>query len=402
MDVFVFKVTPQIENVAMEELTELGLTEATQVGPGLLLVRSCLPLESCKLPHSVESIFAYVGEIQELPAEKDSAILKMEEEPQQFDWSTAIALWRRFYPNNFSMAMPLTFRSSAERTGIHTFKSPDVEAAIGYAFQTATAQDKFKVSLKKFDIEVFSFAFENRVLIGLSLRRDIGFAKNRIWSELGLETPRTALKPSLAYCLARMARIQPGEVVLDPMGGAGTICIEGAFSWNRSYFVTGDVETVSASLASAIVASNNVQSNTTVALWDAKRMPLRDRCVDVIICDLPFGERHGSHVNNSRLYPKALSELKRVLRDSGRCYLMTIEHKLMNNLLNHQLWKPEPFYRWRLESRIPVNVGGYQAYIYHLTKELVTEVGPMPLPSEAKKKWSKKKKSTPAEDRTEQ
>jgi tRNA G10 N-methylase Trm11 len=40
--------------------------------------------------------------------------------------------------------------------------------------------------------------------------------------------------------------------------------------------------------------------------WDATRLPLRDRSVDVVVSDVPYGKRHGSKEDNRRLYPHLL------------------------------------------------------------------------------------------------
>jgi hypothetical protein len=46
---------------------------------------------------------------------------------------------------------------------------------------------------------------------------------------------RTALQTYIAHSLARLARIQPGMVVVDPMCGGGTIAIEAALAYPGTY-----------------------------------------------------------------------------------------------------------------------------------------------------------------------
>lgn len=45
-----------------------------------------------------------------------------------------------------------------------------------------------------------------------------------------------------AYGLARFARLQPGDLVVDPMGGVGTIPIEASQTWPHVRYISGDID----------------------------------------------------------------------------------------------------------------------------------------------------------------
>lgn len=51
------------------------------------------------------------------------------------------------------------------------------------------------------------------------------------------------------------------------------------------------------------------------------QLPLRTSSVDVVISDMPFGKRCGSHGINAKLYPSLLKEMHRVLRKGPRSLL---------------------------------------------------------------------------------
>lgn len=68
--------------------------------------------------------------------------------------------------------------------------------------------------------------------------------------------------------------------------------------------------------------------------WDVYCLPLRDACVDHIVTDLPFGKKIGSKERNMFLYPKALKEMARVCRPSGRAILLTHHKEAMKKALN--------------------------------------------------------------------
>jgi tRNA G10 N-methylase Trm11 len=58
--------------------------------------------------------------------------------------------------------------------------------------------------------------------------------------------------------------------------------------------------------------------NVEIVQWNAGRIPLRDRSVDIIICDMPFGMKHGNYRQNRKLYPIFFSEVARILSENGK------------------------------------------------------------------------------------
>jgi tRNA G10 N-methylase Trm11 len=86
----------------------------------------------------------------------------------------------------------------------------------------------------------------------------------------------------------------------------------------------GDVD--AGALAAALV---NAGRQPVLARWDATRLPLRDRCVDVVITNPPYGRQHEALPGIERLYGRAMREAARVLRPDGRCVVLTGEPDAM-------------------------------------------------------------------------
>jgi 23S rRNA G2445 N2-methylase RlmL len=51
------------------------------------------------------------------------------------------------------------------------------------------------------------------------------------------------LKPSIAYCMCRIANIQAGDVVMDPMCGVGTIILEAGIIYISSHSLSQNERT---------------------------------------------------------------------------------------------------------------------------------------------------------------
>ena len=84
----------------------------------------------------------------------------------------------------------------------------------------------------------------------------------------------------------RLANIQPGELVCDPMCGGGSIPIEGALAFKQGFYFAGDFheKAVERTKDNLKAFSNRIPSDGIQ--WDVTNIPLRDNCLDVLISDL--------------------------------------------------------------------------------------------------------------------
>ena len=84
----------------------------------------------------------------------------------------------------------------------------------------------------------------------------------------------------------RLANIQPGEIVCDPMCGGGSIPIEGALAFNQGFFFGGDFHEKASERTGNNLKHHNRKLQTDCIQWDATNIPMRDNCVDVLVSDL--------------------------------------------------------------------------------------------------------------------
>ncbi|MGH8880590.1 MAG: TRM11 family SAM-dependent methyltransferase [Stackebrandtia sp.] len=129
--------------------------------------------------------------------------------------------------------------------------------------------------------------------------------------------------PVIASVMVRLAKIEAGQTVLDPMCGAGTLLAtaEAMASGARLLGSDHDRRWVRAT-------RDNIAAAAKLWRGDARKLPLADGSVDRMVANLPFGKRVGSHTGNKTLYPAVLGELARVLTAKGRAVLLTEDKRL--------------------------------------------------------------------------
>ncbi len=142
-----------------------------------------------------------------------------------------------------------------------------------------------------------------------------------------------SLRPTVAAAMVRLADLKPGQTVLDPMCGAGTLLAEAILyakarrthdgePWTV-HVLGGDIE---AAHARAAAANLSRFGDLRPLPWDARQLPVDDGAVDRILCNPPFGKQLASPEEIAPLYRQAIREMDRVLRrrrpgriDRGGC-----------------------------------------------------------------------------------
>lgn len=132
--------------------------------------------------------------------------------------------------------------------------------------------------------------------------------------------------PVVAAVMVRLAKIEPGQVVLDPCCGAGTLLVTAGQMADPDVLLGVDLRDRWAMASQENLAARRVPGMALMA--DATALPLPDGSVDRVVANLPFGKRIGSHADNQRLYPAVLRELRRLLRPKGRAVLLTEDKRL--------------------------------------------------------------------------
>ncbi|RZN44074.1 MAG: methyltransferase domain-containing protein [Methanophagales archaeon ANME-1-THS] len=138
------------------------------------------------------------------------------------------------------------------------------------------------------------------------------------------------IMPKVARVLVNLSGIQPGELFLDPFCGTGGILIEAGMVGAR--LIGLDVQKKMVRGAHANLHFFGLSGDLLVG--DATRIPLRDKSIDAIATDLPYGRAsfvsrsRASTVESHRVFPErlyqdALDEIDRVLKPKGKAVIVS-------------------------------------------------------------------------------
>jgi 23S rRNA G2445 N2-methylase RlmL len=128
-----------------------------------------------------------------------------------------------------------------------------------------------------------------------------------------------SLKPSVAAALLQLAEIKPGQRVLDPCCGAGTILVEAGLSGSQAF--GGDIDGHALLSARTNAASAGVK--LPLHIWDARHLPVAGRSVERIVTNLPWGQQVNVEENFTSFYKSICTEISRVVNMDGQVVVLT-------------------------------------------------------------------------------
>jgi len=176
-------------------------------------------------------------------------------------------------------------------------------------------------------------------------------------------TVPAAIHPATAAALCRLVgsyQTQKHPRVYDPCCGGGTLLIERGKSAPCKTLTGTDIAKEAVDIAWE--GAKNANSNAKFLHMDCLRF-VAEETYDEVLCNLPFGNRVGSHDNNERLYAELLQKLSQWLRPGGIALLYTMEYALLTRLVaqNDQ---------FSALKRLRTEAGGLTPWVFLLQKKL--------------------------------
>lgn len=144
-----------------------------------------------------------------------------------------------------------------------------------------------------------------------------------------------SMHPALASVLTRYALSFGKEArptVLDPFCGSGSLLFSAEAQRDCRELLGVDI-----SGTAVRIARENAEAGKSKARFvcrDILRFEAK-RGADLVVSNLPFGNRVGSHKTNEQLYARFVKRLPHFLRENGTAVLYTTEGKLLERLLKN-------------------------------------------------------------------
>ncbi|HUK92829.1 MAG TPA: methyltransferase domain-containing protein [Methanomicrobiales archaeon] len=172
------------------------------------------------------------------------------------------------------------------------------------------------VSLDRPGVEFRLILSADRIYVGRVLSRidrgvyNLRRPSNRPYFHPGVMLPRTA------RAMVNLSLVRPGETLYDPFCGTGGLLGEAA--------LVGAAPAGSDADPVMLAGCRMNFPSVPLFLADARSLPLKDRSVDAVVTDLPYGTSSWIRGPNlADLYTGSLGEIHRVLRPGQRAVVVT-------------------------------------------------------------------------------
>jgi 23S rRNA G2445 N2-methylase RlmL len=382
-----------LEKLAAQEVREkLNVTQIDVQRGRLLISTDSSPDQVLRL-RSVDNVGVIVyreAKHHKLPESSEDLRSFCEDIVERGDWIGALTVWRHVFQydrctveqllSNDTIDTKPKFRASCKRSGTsHNFASPEAAAAFGACLNRSF---RWPVDLKQFDIHATIYVLDAHVYVSIALTTYSLHNRNLI------NFGKSSLRSTICYGILRLAELEPGQIVCDPLCGSGALLLEACVEWPFClYFASDrDPKALVKVIDNRMLTPDHVPSEIIeqgrrlvnvhlenlpflnridIAQLDATNLPFANGSIDRFVSDLPFGKRFGSKTINSTLYPKLLFEMARCARiGSGRAILLTKDLKNMINCMNNAQIRTY----WTKGAAHSVNVGGLFATVYCLRR----------------------------------
>jgi 23S rRNA G2445 N2-methylase RlmL len=324
-------VIPGLEAIAEDEVKRDFGGDVRKTASGLVVFRVPQIDASVLGLRTVEDVFLLAWGTDQLTYRAQDLERIRRWTAREVDWDHLLRIHHAIRPK--PKGKP-TFRLVAQMTGTHGYWRIDAREALARGLE-GNLPASWRHAEENASVEVWLTIQGATAYCGLRLSDRT--MRHRTYK---MDHVAASLRPTLAAALVRLADIKPGQVVLDPMCGAGTILAEILEATRgRSAGVQvcgGDVDAVALR-----AAGPNLRrlGHALLARWDATRLPLPDQSVDRLVSNPPFGKQLGRPEEVGILYQRMLREYDRVLRPFGRSVLLVSDFGLLQDAVRAVSWK---------------------------------------------------------------
>jgi len=334
-------VLPGLEPLAEDEITRDAGGEVKRTGPGILVFRVPEIDRTLLDLRTVEDVFLFGWGTDKLSYRAEDLERIRRWTAREVDWARLLQIHHRVRPK--PKGKP-TYRLVTQMTGVHGYRRVDARNALADGL-AGKLPASWRHAEENAAVEVWLTIHGATAVCGLRLSdRSM---RHRTYK---MEHLPASLRPTLAAAMVRLAGAGPGQIVLDPMCGAGTILAEQLeLSRHRRGAPVrvwgGDLD----AFALRAAASNIRRlGRALLCRWDATRLPLASGGVDHLVSNPPFGKQLGRPQDIRPLYRRMLAEYDRVLHPGRRAVLLVSDVPALQEAAGAVGWQLTRKYRVRV------------------------------------------------------
>lgn len=170
------------------------------------------------------------------------------------------------------------------------------------------------------------------------------------------------LNACVAAAMLEVANVRPFERMMNAMCGSGTLLIEQASKQRIKDLWGVDIneDALACARENLQAAKHDINHQIRLEQADVTALACEDACVDVVVCDPPWGDALGSVKHNRDLYPRFLTEMARVITPAGRLIMITHDIKRFERDLAASPWQKT--------AEVRVFHGGHYPRVYRLER----------------------------------
>ncbi len=330
-------VHPGLEEVAGEEIVaELG-GDIKKTGSSVVVFRVDEIDASLLKLRTVEDVFVYAWGTDQLSYRSNDLDSIRKWTAKGPDWNRLLQIHHAIRPK--PKGKP-TIRLVVQMSGEHGYRRVDARKALAEGL-AGKLPSSWRYAEENASIEVWLTIHGAMAVCGIRLSD--ATMRHRTYK---VEHIPASLRPTVAACMVRLADLKPGNTLLDPFCGAGTLLAESMLlvqgrrlhdgsPW-KLHVLGGDLDPHHL----RFTQSNLFHiGEAELKAWDARRLPLPDACVDRVITNPPFGKQISTPEEIVPLYREMVREIDRVLKPGGKAVILVSDAEALKGAVEILDWK---------------------------------------------------------------